>query len=315
MQRLGLTGNKLYSVFVVRRIFRIYPLSVLAVFLVVAFHIPSTPWFGGTVTGGYVWPGWQGLISNLLLTQNITHRPPVICVLWSLPFEVQMYAILPLLYLLIRRFPSLHVISLIWLGTAAIAILEYFSRNAADSDSLLLRYFPCFLAGVVAWRLMESHKGRIAGRLWALVLIALVALYRLEDVLRVYGPNWQSTFHGILRNDHQIWLPPSLDLVRDWLFCGAASLTLPLFSDISSHWMNALTKRVAQYSYGVYVCHVPLMWLCFNRLHLGNSALSVIMTVSLTALVSIAVYHIIEHPAIQFGKHLSARLVNVIAFT
>lgn len=312
MERLRLTGGKLYTSFIVRRIFRIYPLSLFTVCLVVVFHIPFAPWFAGTM-GGPTWPGWPGLFSNLLLIQNITGSASVLCVLWSLPFEVQMYAFLPILYILVRRFPSLWAISLIWLGGVAIAGLEYLVRSGMNSDFLLLRYFPCFLAGVVAWRLMETGKRRLPGALWVLVLMALVALYRLEDILRVYGPNWQNLIHGTLRSDHQIWLPPSLDLVRDWVFCAAAGLAVPFFADIKSLWLNFITKRIAQYSYGVYLCHVPMLWVCFSLLHLNNVFVSAILAVLLTALVSYALYHLIEHPAIQFGKHFSRRLINGIA--
>ena len=138
--------------------------------------------------------------------------------------------------------------------------------------------------------------------------------YRLEDALRVYGPNWHGVLHGALRNDHRIWLPPSLDLVRDWVFCGITGLAVPFFAEIQSRYLNAITKRIAQYSYGVYVCHVPILWLCFNRLHLANAAASAILAVLLTALLSFALYHFLEHPGIRLGKLLATRMVNVFAF-
>jgi peptidoglycan/LPS O-acetylase OafA/YrhL len=308
MGRLGLSGGRLYAAFIVRRIFRIYPLSILTVGLVVAFHIPFAPWFEG-VMGQFVWPGWPGILSNLLLTQNITSSVSVLCVLWSLPFEVQMYAFLPLLYILVSRFPSLRVISLIWLAGVAIAGLECIVRiGEGDSEFLLLRYFPCFLAGVFAWRLMGAQKHRFPGALWVVVLIVLITLYRLEDVFRVYGPNWLDALHGGFKKDPHISIPPYLDLLRDWVFCSITGLILPLFSDIKNRWLNAITRRVAMYSYGVYVCHVPMLWICFNRLHFGNVAASAILTVFLTALVSFLLYHFIEHPAIQFGKLLTSRL-------
>lgn len=308
MERLGLSGSRLYTVFVVRRIFRIYPLSVLAVLLAVALRAPSAPWLGG-----FARPGWPGLLSNILLTQNITHSGSVICVLWSLPFEMQMYAVLPILYMLTRRLPSFRTAWLIWLTCVAASGLEYVVRGRVNPDILLLRYFPCFFAGVFAWRLMAVKKRRLPGGLWALVLAALVTLYRLEDVLRVYGPNWLCALHGTLRNDHGIWLPPYLDLVRDWVFCGVTGLAIPAFADITSRWLNAITKKIAMYSYGAYVCHVPILWLCFTILHLGNVVVSAIFSVFLTALVSFALYQFIEHPGIQFGKHLAARLVNGIS--
>jgi len=311
MERLALSGTGLYASFVIRRIFRIYPLSVLTVLLVVVLRVPSTSW--GT---GFVWPGWPGLLSNILLTQNITHSGSVDCVLCSLPFEVQMYAVLPLLYILIQCFTSLRSTLLIWLVTAAIAGLEYWLRGPAfDSDFLLLRYFPCFLAGVFAWRLLATRGGGagLPGWLWVLVLMALVFSYRVEDALRVYGPGLADAFHGVLRNDHRIYLPPYLDLVRDWVFCGITGLALPFFSEITSRWLNVVTKRVAQYSYGIYVCHVPIQWLCITRLHAGNVVVGAFLSVLLTVLVSVVLYHCVEHPGIQCGKRLATRLVSGIA--
>jgi peptidoglycan/LPS O-acetylase OafA/YrhL len=312
MERLGLSGVRLYTIFMVRRGFRIYPLSVLTIAVVVAFHIPFAPWFAGA-SDGFMWPGWPGLFSNVLLTQNITRSTSVLCVLWSLPFEVQMYAFLPMLYILIHRFHSLRAISVIWLGGIAVAGLEYILLSNTDSDYLLLRYIPCFLAGVAAWRLMALQKRRVPGTLWIALLMALVIVYRLEDAFRVYGPNWQGLFHGSLRNDKGIWLPPSLDLFRDWAFCGIVGLAVPFFKEIKSLWFNTTTRWVAQYSYGVYLCHVPMIWVCFSLLHFGNVVTSAILTVLLTAVVSFGLYHLIENPAIQIGKHLSNRLGSAIA--
>jgi peptidoglycan/LPS O-acetylase OafA/YrhL len=204
---------------------------------------------------------------------------------------------------------------MIWLAGVIIAGVEYIVRSKTDSDFLLLRYFPCFLAGVFAWRLITTKKRLLPGWLLVLFLMTLVTLYRLEDVLRVYGPNWHSALHGALRNDHQIWLPMYLDLVRDWVFCGITGLAVPFFADIKLRFLNASTKKIAQYSYGIYLCHVPMMWFCFRILHLGNAAVSAVLCVFLTALTSFLLYHSIEQPAIRLGKHLSTRLVNGIAFT
>jgi peptidoglycan/LPS O-acetylase OafA/YrhL len=219
-----------------------------------------------------------------------------------------MYAFLPIIYLLIRRFPSLWVISLIWFGSVAAAAVEYIARG--NADSLLLRYFPCFLAGVLAWRLMETQRRRLPAALWVSVLITLIALYRLEDLFRVYGLNWQGILHGSLRNDGKIWLPQSADLVRDWLICGITGMLIPLFSEITSTWLNAITRRIAQYSYGIYLCHVPMLWVAFKLLHIENVFVCALLTICLTALTSFALYQLIEHPAIQFGKQFSTRLVD-----
>jgi peptidoglycan/LPS O-acetylase OafA/YrhL len=83
MRRLGLAGLRLYTTFMVRRIFRIYPLSILTVALVIAFHIPFAPWFSGAM-GAYAWPGWLELLSNLTLIQTL--QEPHLSFLFSGPF-------------------------------------------------------------------------------------------------------------------------------------------------------------------------------------------------------------------------------------
>jgi peptidoglycan/LPS O-acetylase OafA/YrhL len=304
MESLHLSGNNIYRVFLIRRIFRIYPLSILAVLIAVAFRVPSTAWLAG-----YVWPGWTTLFSSIFLVQNITHTGSVICVLWSLPFELQMYVTLPAIYLLIRGFPSIGTVLQVWLAGVSIAGVEYIARSGrCDPEFLFTRYFPCFLAGVVAWRSAKTQSRRLPGTLWVLMLTALVASYRVVDAFRVYGPAMSSAFHGTLRNDHGVWWPSYLDLVNDWMFCGITGLAIPCFTGISSHWLNAISKRIAQYSYGIYLSHVPLLWLCFKKLHIGSVAVSAILSIVLTAAVSILLYHWLEEPAIRFGKRLTTHL-------
>jgi peptidoglycan/LPS O-acetylase OafA/YrhL len=309
MQSLGLLGYKLYGVFLIRRAFRIYPLSILVVLTAVTLHIPSTAWLAG-----YSWAGWPAFISNLMLTQNITHSWSVICILWSLPFELQMYAMLPATYLLLRRFSSTSTAMLALLAGIVIAGVEYITRSGScDPEFLLTRYFPCFLAGVLAWQLVSTRDSTLPAGLWILVLVALVVAYRTVDALRVYGPAFIGALHGTLRSDHRIWWPPFLDLVNDWVFCGITGLAIPHFVDISNDWLTAISSRIAQYSYGIYISHVPLLWLCFKKLNIGSMAASAALSLVLTSVASILLYHWLEYPAIRFGKRFAAQFDRRVA--
>ena len=312
MERIGLTGASLCASFMVRRIFRIYPLSILTVALVATLHIPFAPWFSGAM-GQFTWPGWPALVSNLLLTQNLSGSPSILCVLWSLPFEVQMYVLLPVFYLVLRRFPSVRTALLLWLCGVSLAAAEYFARGT-DTDSLLLRYFPCFLAGVIAWQLIAISERKLPATLWIVLLAILAVLYRLENFLQVFGPNWQLMLHPSLRISQESfnrapWLPTSSNLLRDWVFCIITGMAVPFFAEIQNHWLNAITKRIAKYSYGIYLAHVPMLWVSFCLLPLNNTVLRGVCAVVSTALVSVALYHLIEHPAIQLGKRLSLHIV------
>jgi len=310
MERLGLSGFRLYSTFLVRRVFRIYPLSILAVLIVATFRLPVGPW-----AGEFRWIGWPSFFSNIFLTQNLTHSASILAVLWSLPFEMQMYLILPVLYLLLTRFPSIRFASIIWLLGVAIAWAEWaLHRGSADTDFLLTRYVPCFLAGVLAWRILSLKSRRLPGSLWILFLLLLVIAYRAADALRVYGPDAFGALHGAVRNDHGIWWPHFLDLARDWVFCAVTGIMLPSLREIHIGWLNRVSRSVALYSYGIYIAHVPALWLCFDLLHTGSLFISAILSIVLTAAIAIVLYNFIEHPAIQFGKRISLNLVAVPAF-
>jgi peptidoglycan/LPS O-acetylase OafA/YrhL len=219
---------------------------------------------------------------------------------------MQMYLVLPFLFLLLSRFSSLKSASAVWLFGIAIAWAEWaFRPEAAEMNYLLTRYFPCFLAGVFAWRMMASQSPRLAGILWILFVVLLVVTFRAVDALRVYGPAALSVLHCALRKDNGIWWPHFLDLARDWAFCAATGVAIPFFREIRSGWLKGLSRKVALYSYGIYVSHVPAMWLCFDLLHTGSVLVSALLSITLTAALAILLYHLVENPAIKLGKRLS----------
>src|SRR5512142_1564589 len=84
MQSLQRSGDS-WKQFVTRRVFRIYPLSILAVVLYAVLCIPGTAWQGETPKDS----GFN-IVSDLALVQNFTKAQSIPSVLWSLPFEIQM---------------------------------------------------------------------------------------------------------------------------------------------------------------------------------------------------------------------------------
>ena len=86
-------GLPLIGRFYVRRAFRIYPLAVACIALVLLFRVPAMTWRPTPAVTGPV------IAANLLLVQNLWTRQSVLGPLWSLPYELQMYVALPVLFL------------------------------------------------------------------------------------------------------------------------------------------------------------------------------------------------------------------------
>lgn len=231
MQRSRLTGAALFKDFYIRRFFRIYPLSILAVLTAVALHLHAGKLgfsFGPR-------PGPGELISNLLLIQNITGSVSVIGPLWSLPFEVQMYLFLPLMFLWRKR----SVMSLLALWVV-LGVLGHFplAHPSLRAISLLI-YVPYFLPGVLAATLPERKT--FPAYLWPPFVLLLVAVF--------------------------FWKPTRPVGALLCLLLGSA---IPRFQQITFRPLTWVSHRIATYSYGIYLGHSFFIWFALTQ---HNSAL------------------------------------------
>ena len=152
-----LPAHLLVADFYIRRIFRIYPLAMLCVTVAFIELVPSR---------AEPWP-WPTFLSNLALTMNLTYSTPMWSVLWTLPLEVQMYLVLPIIFLLLRG-RSLWWAAAGW-GVTVLAALSY-TRISSRLDVAV--YAPCFFAGIIAWRLMRPVQPRWSGAWWPLAFVA-----------------------------------------------------------------------------------------------------------------------------------------------
>jgi peptidoglycan/LPS O-acetylase OafA/YrhL len=62
LERLGLKGWQMYGTFYLRRLARIYPLSVVTIAIVLLAHIPESSWS----KTGFEMPGKAAMLSNFL---------------------------------------------------------------------------------------------------------------------------------------------------------------------------------------------------------------------------------------------------------
>ncbi len=262
--------------FYLRRIFRIYPLSIVAVLIVAAFHIPQVPWKSVIAPTGRV------VLSNVLLVQNLTRNHDILAPLWSLPFEVQMYLVLPLIYVGVTRW---KINPLAIAAVVALANLPFLPQRWTE----FLAYFPCFLAGVAAYRISRNQAGRFS---IAVLLAALVIL--------CFG-------YSVSRDSLHNHLPAStyLSSANDWLCSLAIGLLLPHIREIREGPLSKAAHWIAKYSYGIYLSHVIVMWFAWTRMAGSPAWLRVLTFVVGAVGVPIVAYHLLEDPAVKLGKKLA----------
>jgi peptidoglycan/LPS O-acetylase OafA/YrhL len=269
LERARSEGAALFGSFYLRRFFRLYPLSMFCVAL--AFVLAASPHPGEFVRH---WTTGE-LVSNLALTINLTYTDEMVGGIWTLPLEVQMYVMLPFLYLACRAAPVRRV-AVLWLACLALGLLQPHVSQRLD----VFAYAPCFVAGVLAWRLSRSTHRRLPGWLWPAAFAATWPVFLVAT--------------------------REANMYYRWAFCLTLGLAIPWFQELRFQPLVQSTKLVAKYSYGIYLSHVGIMVFLF-RLPLPALAQWSALAV-LAILCPVAMYHLIEHPMIQAGQRAASRL-------
>jgi peptidoglycan/LPS O-acetylase OafA/YrhL len=273
LERSHLTGIPLLKNFYIRRIFRIYPASVLTVCAALALRLDSDiNGIRGLSHGSF--PGVVEAASNLLLIQNLTYAKSIVNVLWSLPFELQMYAFLPFIFMWIRGRRMFWALLGIWAACAlAGAAQPHIPRLGRLS---ILLFIPNFLPGIIAFS--RPHVPRIRFWLWPVFILALVAVFAAHP--------------GALTG---------------WALCLFLGLLIPSFAETPTLWLRWVTNRIATYSYGIYLSHQFCIWIAFGVLASYSLWFRVPLLVGLLIALPILLYHTIEKPMIHVGVRLAAQ--------
>lgn len=275
---LGRTRS-LSADFYFRRFFRIYPLSSLTVLFFVVVKIPPLPWVQCRT-----W-GYTDIIQNLFLTQNVRGGPSVCGPMWSLPFEIQMYIVLPLIFLTLTTGRSIPKV----MGAWALASIAYIvlRRLSLPLPASLVQYCPCFLGGVLAYVLKKKQKPIFPASWWVIGLLAVLAASILIQGVPIFRK-----------------------LALDWCLCLLLGFAIPHFNEITSKWLRLTSHAIAKYSYSIYLLHVPAMWFSFKVLRAGAAwrwAALAMLSVGLPAVA----YHAVESPGIETGRWLTRRLFSM----
>ena len=285
LERLHKSGSAVTARFYVRRAFRIYPLSMLTVFVVLALRIPAY------LDRPFVAFSAPAMWANLLLVQNIFRQPEAIGPFWSLPYEVQMYLILPFLYMPARRIRSLRDACLLIAAGFTGRYLEGQLASAAGYHAVLT-YAPWFCMGVAAYGLWRHAAPRLSPKIFA----GFLAIYALSP--------WIAGKAGF--RDSALWSQGYIT----WAMGIGIAMTLPYFFAFRWRFLCRTSHLIAKYSYGIYLAHVPILWLAFYQLAGKSRVLQVATFGGLLLVVPVLLFHLVEDPFIRFGSRLAQRLAR-----
>jgi peptidoglycan/LPS O-acetylase OafA/YrhL len=281
LQTLGPSSPKWAIRFYIRRAFRIYPLAIIVVLLALITHCPAAAWMGSQSTPF----SGRMLASNLLLIQNIMRQPFISGPVWSLPLEVDMYLVLPAVFLLIRTKHWAAIMAGFWITAIGLVAALH---GGFDRKLALLLYIPCFISGALAYRLRESRL-RFSSNMWIPSLVLLIVVNSLVGM-----------------NVYVIWAA-----------CFALAFLYAHTDNMSVSWFSRTCAVVSKYSYGIYLFHAFALWVAFDVAGslLVIPASKVLVTILLTAAASWAVFHWVENPMIQLGRRLADRMEYRAALT
>ena len=260
--------------FYIRRVFRIYPLALLAIAIAVAFHAPTA----GSVENFFGFPpvSWADIVTHCLLLQDLrANTPPLVNVMWTLPLEAQMYILLPMLYFFARQTLSLWPLLLLWLLTVAFCRVTFPDPSRVDLATVI----PMFLPGVMAYVGFARWRPVLPAWPLSVLLAVLIAGFMLHPTNR-----------------------------RGWYFALVLGLALPVFREFRSHWITATSHHIAKYSYGIYLSH-PFGLVVGMYLLKGHSVLlQLAVELLIVAVSSVLAYHLLEEPMIRLGARIARRV-------
>jgi peptidoglycan/LPS O-acetylase OafA/YrhL len=264
--------------FYIRRLFRIYPLY-LAVVVVQALIMAVLA--GGIVENSSELLRYLGL--NLMMANFLAHdigglldglhNPGINPSLWTLKIEFAFYLLLPLLWVLTRRF-GLWFLLLLYVASAAyVAITLHYGMDT------LAKQLPGQMRFFVVGMALSRYHDRLKFPTWAGIIVA-GALFLLCNSY------YESPFI--------IPLYPLLAGLIMFIFVFRLPL-IPLPFDIS---------------YGVYLLHGPLIQFSLLLGIFMDTTGFLLLLLASVLLLALAAERLIEQPGIELGKRLARSWVT-----
>jgi peptidoglycan/LPS O-acetylase OafA/YrhL len=145
---------------------------------------------------------------------------------------------------------------------------------------------PCFISGVLAYHILR--RGRLAklpSWTWPLVLAIVAAFFAL--------------MHPRAERPDLGWWP-----------CLLLAFAIASVRELDASWLTSAAHAIAKYSYGIYLVHVPILWIWLRvipgiatPLRWAGVAISIVV-------MPVVLYRLIEEPLLRYGSSLAHRLVR-----
>jgi peptidoglycan/LPS O-acetylase OafA/YrhL len=274
LERQGTTKHHWVRAFYIRRAFRIYPLAIASVLIYAVFSLPaSAPIMG--VSGPSAPLNAVTLAANLTLTQNLTGSENILAQLWSLPLEVQMYALLPLCFLVARR-GAVAMAAMVGAFIAMGAIVHWGGIRGSWRLSMF-EFGPCFMGGVLAYHVARRKMRRRAPAwLWPFAIVGAAALLVASRAT-------------------------ATEPYRGWLPCLLLGACIPLFNDAAESVVTRAAHKICEVSYGLYLLHVVALVISFVVLRRTPLLVSWTAYAVLLAALPYIAFRFLEKPCIRLG--------------
>lgn len=265
--------------FYIRRVFRIYPLTLIAIAIILLTHARVTGF--GKDLFDFTPVSHGNVLATSLLLYNLWppawEYKPVEYVIWTLPLEIEMYLFLPVLFAFARKGRPLLPLLLMWVFLAVL-IYPYFVYGVNIFTAVLN-----FLPGVMAFVAFRHRSPTLPFWSFPVFLACGIA--------------------AVLR---QPTIPAG------WVFCLFLGLTLPLFKPMRSAGLRWLSHNFAKYSFGAYLAHPFALAFGFYYLRGHSFALRLGVEAVSIVVLSVAAYHSVEKPMIDLGSRFAAYVERLL---
>jgi peptidoglycan/LPS O-acetylase OafA/YrhL len=285
LDRLQKTSNRLYIDFIMRRFFRIYPLAIFFVIFYALTNLPGHFEKGRSAMEG-IHVNFSDFIQNLLLIQNFTIEKEILGPMWSLPYEFQMYLLLPIIFLIIGSTDSK------WRGIFMFFILclvFFVANEKINNINNLFSYFQipeyakwelCFIPGVIAYYAQKSFKAKQINFNYIWPILGLILFSRMLDY----------------------------DFFIQILSAILVGFTLVIINDNFHPYLKKVYAVISKYSYGIYLSHMLAIYLGFELF--GKTLIGWSVFLSSLLILPVLCFHLIEKPLIDYGKRLCEKKYN-----